>query len=522
VRYVSAHEAEQLIASADPLAVLDIREHGLYGEGHLLFASNCPYSVLELKISALVPDIKATLIIYDDADGVAKQAAQALEHVGYKDVLIIEGGIDAWRSAGHAVFKGVNVPSKVLGELIEHAMEVKSVTPDELARMQASGQALLLIDGRPTSEFEKMTIPGARSLPNGELLYRWDALDLDPAVPVVVHCAGRTRGLIGAQSLINAGIPNPVVALQNGTQGWALSGRHLTRGNRSDGLPAMTSSKVDQGGERFERLVTQHGIQTLEASDFTAWRHVNANAYMFDVRSKAEFEAANVPGSLHAPTVQLVQATDEYVAQRRSPILLIDDNGVRAASAAVWLKQLGHKPIVMRRAEALMTQPDALRSPRSRLRPVSPSDVALCSDTNLILDLRKSMAFREGHVPGSIWATRARLASVVPLACRTVTFVADDPRVADLCASDLETASNVDCFILDGGFQAWCAQGGEVEQTPDRPADAEAIDFLFFVHDRHNGNLEASRRYLEWETGLVAQMSSSERGQFHIEEKRHG
>jgi hypothetical protein len=31
-----------------------------------------------------------------------------------------------------------------------------------------------------------------------------------------VNCAGRTRSIIGTQSLINAGVPNPVTALRNG------------------------------------------------------------------------------------------------------------------------------------------------------------------------------------------------------------------------------------------------------------------------------------------------------------------
>ena len=45
-----------------------------------------------------------------------------------------------------------------------------------------------------------------------------------PETLVVVNCAGRTRSIIGAQSLINAGVPNKVVALRNGTMGWNLAG----------------------------------------------------------------------------------------------------------------------------------------------------------------------------------------------------------------------------------------------------------------------------------------------------------
>ena len=40
------------------------------------------------------------------------------------------------------------------------------------------------------------------------------------------------------------------------------------------------------------------------------------------------------------------------------------------------------------------------------------------------------------------------------------------------------------------------------------------IDYLFFVHNRHDGCLEAARKYLEWETGLIEQMDEQEVGMF--------
>ena len=66
-----------------------------------------------------------------------------------------------------------------------------------------------------------------RVLDAAELVRRLPALGLPPETLVVVTCAGRTRSIIGAQSLINAGLPNPVRALRNGTIGWTLAGRSL-------------------------------------------------------------------------------------------------------------------------------------------------------------------------------------------------------------------------------------------------------------------------------------------------------
>ncbi|WP_459655385.1 rhodanese-like domain-containing protein, partial [Achromobacter xylosoxidans] len=52
----------------------------------------------------------------------------------------------------------------------------------------------------------------------------------DPKTTIVVNCAGRTRSIIGAQTLINLGVPNPVYALENGTQGWYLADFELDHG----------------------------------------------------------------------------------------------------------------------------------------------------------------------------------------------------------------------------------------------------------------------------------------------------
>ena len=62
-----------------------------------------------------------------------------------------------------------------------------------------------------------------------------------------MNCAGRTRSIIGAQSLINAGLPNKVIALKNGTMGWHLAGLKVARGEtRSFGPQGPEAAKFAQ------------------------------------------------------------------------------------------------------------------------------------------------------------------------------------------------------------------------------------------------------------------------------------
>ncbi|MFN3209041.1 MAG: rhodanese-like domain-containing protein [Roseovarius sp.] len=513
-KFVSAGALKARLDSGARLGLVDVREHGQYGEGHLLFASNCPYSRLELRAPYLLPDRLAEIHLYDHGDGVAERAAGRLGDAGYEDVSVLRGGLPAWMAAGYGTFKGVNVPSKVLGELVELARHTPQVSPDAVQQMRGDGVGLCLVDGRPAQDFRKMTVPGARNLPNGEMLYRFAALCAPEDQPVVIHCAGRTRGLIGAQSLIDAGVPNRVYALENGTQGWALSGRKLSRENTAAPLPELTADQVEQGRAFADRFIHTHDLPVIEADDVPAWR--TGGAYLIDVRTKEEFSAGHVAGAVHAPAVQLVQATDEWVAMRRARIALFDDNGVRAALAAYWLRQMGHDAVVVRNGLTMADEAAPPSSVPERLPGLSCGALARLGQSAIVVDLRSSMDYRAAHVPGAIWATRPRAAEVALDARRPVVLVADDPGVAMLFALELDSDAQANCLYLEGGMEAWAQLGRPVEASPETPSDEAAIDFLFFVHDRHDGNLESSRRYLEWETGLVDQLDACERAAFDI------
>ena len=70
-----------------------------------------------------------------------------------------------------------------------------------------SGDDIVIVDGRTFAEFQKMSIPGGICCPNGELALRIGDLVPDPKTKIIINCAGRTRSIIGAQTLIDFGDP---------------------------------------------------------------------------------------------------------------------------------------------------------------------------------------------------------------------------------------------------------------------------------------------------------------------------
>jgi rhodanese-related sulfurtransferase len=513
---IDPHSAKAVIHGGAEVAFLDVREHGQYGEGHPLFAVNCPFSRLEVLAVRLAPRQTVPVLLVDDGDGVARRAAKCLLELGYDDVSWVDGGAPAWTKAGFTLFKGVNVPSKVVGELIEATWHVPTVGPEDLEIWRSQGRRFRLFDTRPRTEWAKMTVPGTQCLPNGELAHRFDAVITDETEPVVLTCAGRTRGLIGAAGLKLAGFRNPVYALRNGTQGWALAGFDVVRGSQPGGLPMLEPTHVEASRARGRRLAQAGAVPWLDTERFRALAsEPTRTLFALDVRSDEEFAAGSMPGAAHAPGGQLAQATDHWVGVRHARLVLVDDTGLRGTLAACWLRMLGFEVYVMPDIGRGSAGPVPPLVPRIEVPEVQwPDAAAVASAGGVLLDLRSSTDYRAGHLPGARWSIRPRLGEAVG-AASTVVLIGDDAAVAG-AAHDLEEAGMRQVSRLRGGPAEWRAAGAELEATPDKPSDSEAIDFLFFVHDRHDGNLDAARTYLAWETGLVAQLDAAERDEFEI------
>jgi len=338
---------ERLIARQE-IALLDVREEHPFAQAHPLWAANLPLSRIELDAWRRIPRRDTLIVIYGAHDGVdlAPIVANRLAAIGYTRVHLLEGGLDGWRRAGGELFRDVNVPSKAFGELVEHERHTPSLSAQEVKALIDAHADVVVLDARRFDEYATMSIPTATSVPGGELVLRVRELAPDPATRVIVNCAGRTRSIIGTQSLVNAGIPNPVAALRNGTIGWKLAGQVLDH-QAARRAPAPTAANCEIAQASAQDVARRAGVRwialdaapTLEAADRTVYR--------FDVRTPEEYEAGHLPGFASTPGGQLVQETDHHVPVRGARIVLDDDDGVRAPMTASWLAQMGWEVYVL-------------------------------------------------------------------------------------------------------------------------------------------------------------------------------
>ncbi len=519
-QYLSPTALKSSLHDGHEIALLDVREHGQYGEAHLFYAVPLPYSCLEIDAPRLLPRHSVRVVVYDAGDAstpqVAERAAARLEALGYTDVAVLEGGANAWKAAGFVLFAGVNLPSKTFGELAEQVYHTPRITADRLAQMLASGEPVTVLDGRPVSEFRKMNIPTATCCPNGELPFRVSSLVPDAAMPIVVNCAGRTRSIIGAQTLINLGVPNPVYALENGTQGWYLGEHTLEHGGtqRYPDDSGSTSLKASA-----ETLAQRFDVPYVDATTVQAWGTDNERTmFLCDVRTHEEFAAGSLPTAQHTPGGQLMQAGDQYIGVRGARLVLFDNDGARAPTVASWLRQMGHDASVLvgGLSSGLALPPAEVPAPPV-LATISPQDLAegLQRGDVALVDLRPGMQFRAAHIAQARWSIRPVLPQLLQDEKRQIVFIAESSEVAAWASTEWPTAL-VAPLLLAGGMDAWQSAGLPAVASPDSPSDAECIDYLFFVHDRHDGNKDAARRYLAWETGLVAQLDADELAAFRL------
>lgn len=516
IRRVSAAEAKALVHGRDEFAFLDLREAGPFSEGHPLFATPCPFSTLEARVGALAPNPSGSVLLMDGGDGIADVAVNALSGMGYDRLSVVDGGVTGWEAAGFTLYKGVNVPSKTLGEIVEQKWHPKLLTPAEIRVWQEARRDFQFFDCRPPAEFAKMTVPGAQCLPNGELAHRLPALGEGGAL--VLTCAGRTRSVIGAASLSLIAPGREIYALENGTQGWRLAGFDLLTGNEP-----LPYAELDEKGRqktltRAADFMAANEIPEASAADVRLFLSDTARTtFLIDVRSSGEATEDFLPAFVHALSGQLVQATDQWIGVRRARVVLADDLGLRAALAAFWLRKMGYEAHVAKIDDDLRSI-EPLRRPEWREEPLltcQPAEAlkAIRDGSARFLDARSSESYCACHVVGVHWVNRSRL-SQLPLGQRYL-VLGDALPHASLVVKELRRLGHRTVALVAGGHDAVVKAGAATERSRQMQL-ADCPDVTSFARGRHDGDLAASRLYLDWEQGLVAQLDDEERAEFKI------
>jgi predicted metal-dependent enzyme (double-stranded beta helix superfamily)/rhodanese-related sulfurtransferase len=495
------------------VALIDLREENPYAKGHPLFAASMSLSQLELEVLDRIPRRDTPVVLYDDGEGLVGTAAERLGQLGYTQVRQLDGGLGGWREAGLELFQDVNSASKAFGELVDSRRHTPFVTALDLKDLIDNNADLVVLDARRFDEYQTMSIPGGVSAPGAELVLRARALAPDPATTIVVNCAGRTRSIIGAQSLINAGLPNPVRALRNGTIGWTLAGLELDHA-QAQRAPEAERDQRDEAATRSRAAAYRAGVKRIDPAMLRALlRDTGRTLYCFDVRQPEAYASGHIPGFRGAPGGQLVQETDVFAPVRGARIVVADDHGSRADMTASWLAQMGWEVYVLDGGfdgplETGPWRPRRPSPPKVQAMTAHALQRRLTAADLTLIDLAPSPAHRRGHIPGARFAIRAQLAAVVAGLPDERRFVLTSPdgALASWAATDLEAVTGSPPWVLEGGTDAWRDAGLPLLQGLEAPLNPPE-DVYRRPYEGTDNAVEAMEAYLQWEYGLVDQLA---------------
>lgn len=515
-------EVLQALRERREIALLDAREEDPYAQCHPLYAVNFPLSRLEADARTRIPRLDTPVVVYDDGEGLAEPVARRLQALGYTRVSLLQGGLQGWHDAGAELFQDVNTPSKAFGEWVESIRHTPSLSAPEVQALIERGADMVVLDARRLDEYQTMNIPTGVSVPGAELVLRARAMAPDPKTRIIVNCAGRTRSIIGTQSLVNAGIPNPVAALRNGTIGWTLAGLALETG-ADRRFKDISPAQLQQAQAEARRVADRAGVYRLTRDQLSAWlADDQRTTYVCDVRTPEEYLAGHWPGSLSTQGGQLVQETDHTAAVRGARFVLIDPLQVRANMSASWLAQMGWQAAVLDEvSDADLSE----TGPEQRLSPPAPGDFIdaarlqgwLRQGDTWVIDLSTAAQFIRGHIEGAWGMLRSTLSADVrrgleasgirPARC---VLTCADGTVSAYAQADLRQAlsqAGITASVhgLAGGNAAWKAAGGPWADGAQGLL-AQRIDRYRRPYEGTSNAQAAMQAYLDWEFGLVEQL----------------
>ena len=541
---ISPQSLDALLKGDTPFALIDVREAGEYNNAHIPGASLISRRDLEAQIAAAVPHSATPVVLCDDDARRATFAAATLERLGYSDVSVLDGGINRWVTQEYQTEWGVNVPSKDFGERVEVVHHVPEIDAVELRERIDRGDELVILDTRTPEEYQRLCIPGGRSVPGAELALRITDItkDLSGDATVVINCAGRTRSIIGTRVLQRMGLPN-VVGLKNGTAGWSLAGYALEAGADRLELPSVSENGIAAADAYADRLAEEDGVRYLDADGLQELmaRRSDETVYLVDVRTSEEYAAGHIPGFRWFAGGQAVQRSDEVAVVKNCPIVFCCDARTRATITASWYRQMGHKDVYavhggtaewQRAGHSLeqghsQAQPLGLDDAKSKVRMLAPSEVPSASNAPIILVgtgtrtsayireanesptseaaiifVGTSQQFAEAHVPGSHWVPRGwletQIADFAPDKAAPVVVTCVDGIASTFAGATLADEGYADVSVLEGGMRAWRQAGHGIEQgltgVMSTPADVVPAGTDRGYADMMN--------YLRWEEEL--------------------
>ena len=103
VRETNVEQVKKKMDSGGKFILVDVREESEFAKDHLPGAIHLGKGVIERDIEARIPDLSAEIVLYCGGGFRSALAADALQRMGYTNVISLDGGWRAWQESGMPV-----------------------------------------------------------------------------------------------------------------------------------------------------------------------------------------------------------------------------------------------------------------------------------------------------------------------------------------------------------------------------------------------------------------------------------
>jgi rhodanese-related sulfurtransferase len=350
-----------------------------------------------------------------------------------------------------------------------------------------------VIDVREASEFEQGHIPGAVNIPIRTLAQNLDQVPTDQ--PVLVYCASGHRAGMATAALRELGYDN-VKAFSGGWKAWSEAGGEVSTeaGVAGSFTPKEIAPELLAAVDGFLAAIPEgyYSLGTVEKLQ----EAIDNGAVLIDVREESEFAEGAIAGAINIPLRTLVANLDQIPQDQ--PVVTYCASGYRSALANGILHSLGYDNVrsfpggygawEAAQGESGEVPAEVAAAVTSDFEIVAAVDAwlsalpegylavgkldafkdAIENTQPLLIDVRETNEYAEGHIPGAI---------NIPL--RTLTQNLDkvpaDKPVFVYCASGLRAGTALAALGLLGydnvksfppGWKGWSEAGEPAETTP--------------------------------------------------------
>lgn len=218
--------AEELSSPADGVNYLiDVRSEPEFNSGHIEGSINVPGGQAVQRADDFVPVRHGRIVFVSNRSARAVMAAYWYRQMGFKNVRVLQGGLDAWKASARPVVSGAEGRAPLGFESAQRSARL--IDPVELRTLITERASIL--DVGSSLDFEKAHIPGAKWISRGWIELKLPELFSDRAQRLVLTCAEGRQSIFAARQLAQAGYGD-VLVLDGGVRRWLAAGLETAAG----------------------------------------------------------------------------------------------------------------------------------------------------------------------------------------------------------------------------------------------------------------------------------------------------